>query len=193
MSGSELFGTVIMDRRAPEDPQIPELISQAAAFSAMGFTPSYGPGDHGNLSCRTPQGLLVTARATAKSRLRAEDFVQVLGLDEQTSPPTARCCGLRLPSTDTLLHWRLYQLRTDARAILHGHDPLTLKYADVLRLPVTPHSAAAPSMALIDDACRLARRHDYFILRDHGFLVLGRSAAEAGALVRHWSQQARSR
>ena len=192
MSQRELFETVIVNHRAPEDPQIPQLIEWAATFAALGFTPSYGPGDHGNLSCRTPQGLLITARATTKANLSVEHFVEVLTVDEQASPPQADCRGLRLPSTDTLLHWRVYRVRTDVQAILHGHDPMTLKQAEALRLPVTTHSAATPSRALIDEACHLAQNHDYIILRDHGFLALGRSIREAGALVRQWSLRATS-
>ena len=72
------FEAVIADRRSPEDPRIPQLIWWAARLAELGMTPSYGPGDHGHLSCRTPKGLLISATSTPKSRLTPDDVVEVL-------------------------------------------------------------------------------------------------------------------
>jgi ribulose-5-phosphate 4-epimerase/fuculose-1-phosphate aldolase len=180
MAESGLFDVVCERREVPQDARIPQLIGWAAKFAALGWTPSYGAGDHGNLSCRTPGGFLMSARATVKAALQAEQFVEVLGLELDGERPRLRCRGTRLPSTDALLHWRLYERRPDVQAILHAHDSVTLARAAAWGLPVTAHSAARPSTVLIEEAADLAAAHDYLVLRDHGFLSLGRSIEEAG-------------
>lgn len=192
MSKHELFEAVITHREVPQDPRLAVLIWWATRFAELGLSPSYGPGDHGNLSCRTPQGFLITARATAKAHLRAEHFVEVLGVDRGDLTLTVRCRGLRLPSTDTPMHLAVYETRPDVHAIIHGHDEKTLAKARELKLPVTVQSAAVPSFELIDEVCRLVRDHEYVLLRDHGFLAVGRSIDEAGELVRLLCRNARS-
>lgn len=191
MAQRELFESVLVERVAPQSPHIPALTSWAAQLSQMGFTPSYGLGDHGNMSCRTERGLLITARATVKAKLQPDDFIEVVGV-EGTDPVRVRCRGTRLPSTDTLLHWRLYEARGDVHAILHGHDAHALAKADRLNLPVTRRSAALPSMEVIEELCVLLMSTDYVIMRDHGFLAVGRSLEDAGDRIRLLASRARS-
>ena len=193
MAAAELFETVLVEQDAPCDPRIAQLIWWAARFAELGFTPSYGPGDHGNLSCRAPHGLIITARQTNKARLIPDQFVEVInGPAVLQAGAPIECRGLRLPSTDTLMHVRIYALRPELQAILHGHDHAALAKADRLHIPVTRISAATPSLALIDEVCGLAREHDYLLMRDHGFLALGRSIDDAGELVRTINARARS-
>ncbi len=193
MPADELFEAVLIHREVPEDPRIPLLIWWAARFAELGFMPSYGPGDHGNLSCRTPSGLLITARATSKARLHADHIVEALGVEQDDSIQLRiRCRGLFLPSTDTLLHWQIYQAHPGIQAILHGHDENALAKARELNLPMTTRSAMKPSRDLLEEVCRLAQSHAYVLLRDHGFLALGRSIDEAGELARLVCRNARS-
>ena len=191
MAGQDLFDAVLVGPDIPQDSRLPQLIAWAHRFAALGFTPSYGPGDHGNLNCRTPQGLVISARETAKASLRPEQFVEVIGWVARDARVEVRCRGRLRPSTDTLLHLRLYELRPDIHAVLHGHDPETLKQAASLTLPVTERSAAVPSSELVQEVCRLAARHDYVLLRDHGFLALGPSIEAAGQLALSWAERAR--
>ena len=192
MSLPQLFTPVLAELRAPQDPRISLLIWWAARFAELGFTPSYGQGDHGNLSCRTPMGLLITASQTEKSSLRADQLVEVMGMDSSTPKPTIRCRGLLPPSTDALMHLLIYQRRPDVQAILHGHDNAALGKAQELNLPVTEHSAKTASMELVQDVCGLAGQYDYLLMRDHGFLALGKSVDDAGELARQICARARS-
>lgn len=188
---SQLYEALLAVREAPQGPRLPQLISWASRFSALGFTPSYGPGDHGNLSCRTPTGLVITARATIKADLHPDQFVEVIGIERVGPRAQLRCRGLELPSTDALLHLLIYERRPDVQAILHGHDPVTLAKAGEFGLPVTAHSASLPSLDVVQDACELAEAHDYLILRDHGFLALGSSIDAAGELALSYAHRLR--
>ena len=192
MAYAELYEPVLVAHEVPQDPRIDVLIRQAARLAALGLTPSYGPGDHGNLSCRTSAGCLISARATAKAAMQPGHFVEVVGRDasDADQPVRLRCRGLLRPSTDALLHVEVYRLRPDVGAILHGHDVTALVHAETLGLPMTQQSAATRSP--VDDICALARDHDYLLLREHGFLALGRSIEEAGALYESIYRRARA-
>ena len=193
MAGLEvLFDTVVTDREPSKEPNIALLMWWAARLSELGFTPSYGAGDHGNLSCRMPTGCLITARETVKAILRPEEVVDVHGVDRTGDRPRVMSRGPRLPSTDTLLHLRVYETRPDVEAIIHGHDVQALRRFAELKLPRTSRSATLPSLELIEEVCALVQRHDYVLLRDHGFLALGRSIDATGELFRRVARTVRS-
>ena len=185
------FGLVL---RRPEIPSLregPALIELAKTLHGLGVMPSYGPGDHGNLSCRTPTGCLFTARQTHKAALRPDQLVSLVGYE---STPRGACLmfdGKVLPSTDALMHWRLYERRADVGAIIHGHDPQALAKAVALELPVTHGSGLTNSVELIDEVVVLAAAHDYILLRDHGVVALGTTISAALGLIRQWLDRAR--
>lgn len=186
------FDAVLADRRAPEDPCATMLIWWAARLAELGMTPSYGPGDHGNLSCRTDAGVLITATATAKSRLTPDDLVEVLEVDPRATPARVRCRGFKTPSSDTVMHHAIYQRRPDVRAIIHGHDAKALARAEALKLRMTRIPATSTTPALIAEVCDLIQGADYVLLRGHGFLALGASLDEAGELLRRVNRDASS-
>lgn len=189
-AAAALFETVCEQQDFPTAPEMAELSHWAARFAAQGWTPSYGPGDHDNMSCRIPGGMLVTARETEKATLQPAHFVVVTAVEQASGRPIVRYRGVQRPSTDALLHWRVYQQRADVGAILHGHDTATPAAAEGLGLPVTQQSAQVASAVLLEEALRLCREHDYVLLREHGFLAMGRTIPEAGALAHAWSQRA---
>ena len=193
MAAQTLFEAEVISRDVCRQECLAPLKAWAAQFAQRGWTPSYGPGDHGNMSCRLRgDGFIITARETVKADLRPDQFVEVVAVEERKNVPLIRCRGPLLPSTDALLHWRLYRARPDVGAILHGHDSATLAFAQELKLPVTAVSAKTPSLELIDQAVKLGASSEYLLLLDHGFLALGRSIQQAGELACQWSEQAAS-
>lgn len=187
------FDAVLIDRRPPDDPRAQAVIRWAARLSELGMTPSYGDGDHGNLSCRTDAGVLISATSTTKSRLTAEELVEILEIDPRAAPARVRCRGLRTPSSDTLMHHAIYRTRPDVQAIIHGHDAKALASAGALTLRVTRAPAVSTTPALIAEVCELVRDEDYVLLRDHGFLALGVSLDAAGELLQRVNRDAASR
>ncbi len=172
--------------------QIEALIALARFLHARGMTPSYGPGDHGNVSCRTPGGCLISARETSKATMRAEDVIEVLGYERTPSGVRVPYAGARPPSTDALVHLMIYELRPDVAAVAHGHDEAVLRKAGPLSLPVTQVSARSNSPALVEEVRRLCRDHDYIVTRDHGFIALGATLSAAQELLARWQERARA-
>ncbi len=88
-----------------------ELVATARRMSDLGLT----PGMSGNVSVRTPRGLLVTPSGLPYGELVADDAVEI-GLDGQVRP------GQRTPSTEWQLHRDILGSRPDVQAIVHTHS-----------------------------------------------------------------------
>ena len=192
MAAGGIYEPVCRRTEAPAHPNTADLIAAAKRLAAQGLTPSYGPGDHGNLSCRTAEDCLITARETRKASLREGDLAHVGGCERRGEGVRLFYEGSALPSTDAVMHWGIYAARPDITAIVHGHDEQVLAKAEGLWAPITRVSAASNSLELVEEVLTLAALHDYLILRDHGFLALGRSLQAAEACYRQWSQRARA-
>ncbi len=191
MGTAELFRVRQRSGDPPDAPAIPALIALAHDLANLGLMPSYGIGDHGNLSCRAPEGFIITARATRKARLTPQEFARIVDCARGEEGMILVCDGLRLPSTDALLHWRLYQARPDIGAIVHAHDTEVLAAAPALGLPVTDVSARFNSHELVEDVVRLAAGTNYLLMRDHGCVALGSSLEAAAELVLQWYRRVR--
>ncbi len=187
-----LFDVIIRRDEIPASPAENELITLAVSMHARGLTPSYGPGDHGNLSCRTPDGFLISARETSKRSLRPEQLVSVLACERTSQGMRLTVDGRALPSTDALMHWKIYAARPDIGAIVHGHDQEVLKRKEEFGLPTTRISAKVNSLELIDEVCALSAAHDYLLMRDHGFIALGATLAAAEERFMEWFHRARA-
>jgi len=174
------FDVTRVERRPPEHPALDELLAWARRFHALGWTPSYGPGDHGNMSVRSAAGCVVTATRTSKATLTREECVEVVGWEAPAARPKVSCRGLRPPSTDAVLHYELYRRHPAVGAILHGHDPQTLQAGDRLGLPIVTGTMA---WELLPDVVPLAGDHPYLLIAGHGFLALGPTLDAAGELA----------
>jgi L-fuculose-phosphate aldolase len=84
-------------------------------------------GTSGNVSCRTPDGFLVTPTGIACDDLRAADMVEV-ALDGRTR-------GDLLPSSEWRLHRDVYRHRSDVGAIVHTHSTVATALS-CLRRPI---------------------------------------------------------
>jgi len=101
-----------------------ELVTTAKRMSDLGLT----PGMSGNVSVRTPRGLLVTPSGMPYADLAPDDCVEI-GLDGQVRP------GQRTPSTEWQLHRDILGSRGDVQAIVHTHS-LFCTTVSTLRRPI---------------------------------------------------------
>ena len=176
------FKPVRIGQHVTPDPRLADLMRWGRIFHKLGLAPSYGAGSHGNVSCRTPDGCLISATRTFLETITEAQFVELIGCDLTTPPPTVRYRGASAPSTDSLIHWYLYQQRPELSCVLHAHDALVLTHATALRLPQTARAADAGSADLLPLIVPLIQ-HPYFLVKAHGFVATGRTADEAGSLA----------
>ena len=160
-----------------------ELIATARRMSELGLT----PGMSGNVSVRSPSGLLVTPSGMPYDQLRPEDAVEVKA-DGHVRP------GQRVPSSEWRLHRDILAARTDVQAIVHTHS-LFCTTISTLRRPIPaihymialaradeiPCAAYATfgSPELAQAAVAALAGGDACLLANHGMVALGASLAAA--------------
>jgi len=139
----------------------------------------------GNLSFRLHEGMnefIITASGLGpKDDLSHECFVRVVGCDLERRVVYA--FGVRKPSSESMLHYRIYELRRDVNAIFHGHSEEILRAADGMNLIQTKSWHPYGSLELVRSVEEVLDRNNFIIMRRHGFLSLGGSMDEAGKLA----------
>lgn len=169
----------------PDLKPIVELAGWCKLFHEKGLTPSYGKGTSGNLSFRTVPGkceLLITASGLpAKESLTRSDFVYVHSVNRANFSVVAS--GEKKPSSETALHHAIYEKRPEINAIFHGHCSEILDSAAQLQFFETPREEQYGSLALVNHVVDVMGSENFIIMKNHGFLSLGKNQEEAGHIA----------
>lgn len=144
----------------------------------------------GNISVLLDGGaVLCTPTSVSKGALREEDLV-VVDQDGNVLDPGSG----RGPSSEILMHLRVYQVDPQIRAVVHAHPPYATAFAvrgetpatdilpeSVVALPVLPLAPyATPSTIEVPDSVEpLVRRGRACLLEHHGALTWGVTLEEA--------------
>ena len=177
---STKFSTEFKAKNAPSDKRLEELKRWCKAFHEKDLTPPNDAGcASGNLSFRTEEGFIITGTGLiSKGEITDDCFVEVISVDFQTGKVSAR--GTREPSSEDMLHHAIYLARPDVNAIFHGHCKEILNNAGKLKLPITEREEPYGSVALVQSVIDVLEYNSYLIMRNHGFISLGKSMKEAG-------------
>lgn len=165
-----------------------------AAFGALLTGLGHAHGATGNISVRLDDGWLLTP---TNSRLGQLDPARIARLDDE-----GRHLAGDPPSKEAFLHRSVYEMRPNARAIVHLHSthsvavsclagvdaddvlpPLTAYYVmRVGRLPLIPYFPPG-DQRLASAVRQVAARHAAVLLANHGPVVAGKSLdAAVGAI-----------
>jgi L-fuculose-phosphate aldolase len=106
-------GGAIANATAPTEADRAAVIAAACALDAAGFM----PGKSGNVSVRTPRGLLITPSGLPYDATTPEDLVEI-DIDGKVLE------GSRRPSSEWRFHAAIYAARSEAMAVVHTHSPL---------------------------------------------------------------------
>ena len=193
------FRTGFDSKNELKDADIEELAKWCEEFSRNNLTPEYENGSAGNLSyrCRantehfiiTSTGLRSKNLLSAVSNQLSANFVKVTSCDVEKMIVYAE--GLKEPSSESIMHYTIYRHRKDINAIFHGHSEDIMNNYAKLNIPSTAKPAPYGSKKLIDTILELINREEFstnyelrtknfFIIKEHGFVSLGRSMTEAG-------------
>jgi len=192
------FKVEFLREKPPEDERIRELSNWCEKFHSSGLTPPVVEGTSmGNLSFRTKKKVeefITTGTGLGpKSSMSPESFVKVVGCDFERGVVYAS--GAREPSSESMLHGRIYMRRDDVNAIFHGHCEEILEHAEDLDLIQTKEHHPYGSTALIESVEDVMDGSDFIVMRGHGFLSLGRgdnSMEKAGSLALGKLKEAKS-
>lgn len=179
------FKTIFLSNNAPEEKVIDELIKWCSLFQEKGLAPCYGKGTFGNLSYRialgSPRFIITASGLSSKGSLSNTDFVQIENTDIGTY--TVKAKGSRAPSSESILHHVIYQARPEINAVFHGHCSAIMDKASELSIPCTSKEEPYGTKALIEEVLAIIKDNDFIIMKNHGFLSLGRSMKEAGDIA----------
>ena len=124
------FDCRALSRELPADTA--PLAEACNALSACGLLAPYEDtdfiGSNGNVSQRSDHGgfVITTTQLASKWGLAPADFVRI----EDCADNTIKYHGEKPPSSESLLHWYLYEHFPDTTAIAHVHETNTLLYPE---------------------------------------------------------------
>lgn len=178
------FRVEFLSRDITHDDRIDQLIHWCMRFSELGLTPAFKGGGRalGNLSFRLwdhrPSFMITASSLPSKKSLVASDFVQV----HQSDPvrKVVFASGVKDPSSESMMHYQIYALRSEIGAVFHGHDAEIIDNAVLLGVPQTAKEERPGTTELLNEVVRVLKGENFIVMKNHGFLSLGRTMEEAG-------------
>jgi len=159
-------------------------------FNQNSFAPPYPGGSSGNLSFRTEikkNNFIITASHTALSdNMNENDFAEVIFCSEKDNIIHAK--GHKEPSSETLMHYLIYKNRNDINAIFHGHSDEIMKLAKQQGFPETEIEFDYGTVELAKEVVKTLKNHNFVILKNHGFVSVGKTQEDAGTQVINFKQ-----
>jgi hypothetical protein len=137
-------------------------------------------GGEGNLSVRKGGGFLIKRTGARMTELRKEDVVFV----KKVEGGTVHAAG-GTPSSESRMHWEIYENRGDAKAILHFHDHRMLGAepdAGHIWTEIGPFPYGTAELA--DAAGAASLKSDFIKIRGHGFVIVARGKEDLAEKLR---------
>lgn len=187
------FCTQFVSKGSPENIYIEDLRHWCKVFHDNDLTPPYEGGSSGNLSFRekkTENAFIITgSRIGLKQSLSDDKFVRVHAccLDKNT----VYASGKIDPSSESLMHYAIYNQRKEVNAVFHGHSPEIMTNYMKIKLPVTHREEPYGTVKLIKTIMDIIEDHNFIILKNHGFIALGKTMEEAGTLTMEMLEKCR--
>jgi L-fuculose-phosphate aldolase len=91
--------------------------------------------------------------------------------------------GEKIPSSESLMHYAIYKARPNINAIFHGHSTEILENCNKFNIPETEKEEEYGTIQLINEVLKIINSQDFVIIKNHGFISLGKDMEEAGKNV----------
>jgi L-fuculose-phosphate aldolase len=180
------------NRRVDLGSEADSMLRWCKRFHALGLAPVIpwkgSIASCGNASYRCSKGFVITASGKNMGETTKEDFVHVTSVDLKAN--TAFAVGRQAPSSEVALHARIYEARPDVNAVLHGHDGRIVENEGLF--PHTEKSFEEGSNELAEAAAKALGKHDFVVLKGHGFVAVGKNLEQAGAIAEQALKQVRN-
>ncbi len=176
------FNSIFGSDQVPRDPRIEELKEWCGEFQKNKLTPEVEGNYTGNLSFRSGEGFIITESGLkSKENLTDDCFVYVKDYEEQSN--TFYVEGKNRPSSESVMHSLIYKNNEEVNAVFHGHNETIVANAEKLGLPVTEKEYESGTIELAKEVLKVLGNKKLIVLRNHGFVSLGRTMKEAGELA----------
>jgi ribulose-5-phosphate 4-epimerase/fuculose-1-phosphate aldolase len=189
------FNPVQLSGAVPEDTTA--LREACTTLAARDLHSSYENtdliGSNGNISIRRTSGFVITAtQLPSKENLAPEDCVHL----ETCAGGEARFHGAKLPSSESIMHWHLFETFPAIQAIVHVHESNALLYSESNRSRWAELGIVESAQDIGGGTIEVGKataqtfttESDYVILKNHrpdwdpgrtGTVILGRTLEEA--------------
>jgi len=132
------------------------------------------------LSFRTDDGLIITGNKL-KENLSNDCFLSVLNYDVYKNSLFVE--GVLEPSSEAVMHYLIYNTRFEVNAILCGNDDSIIKHAKKLKIIETTEELPSGSVELANEVLDVLSNNNFIVIKNYGFVSLGKTMKEAGDLV----------
>ncbi len=176
------FKTIFVSDEVPNDKDIERLKYWCNQFHKNNLTLPINGASTGNLSFRTDDGFIITATTLkTKENLSNDCFVKVINYDIYKN--TFYVEGVREPSSESIMHFLVYNTRNDINAIFHGHSKPISKNAEKLGLTITKNEQTPGTLELANEVLDVLDENKIIVIKNGGFVSFGKTMKEAGELA----------
>ena len=166
----------------PDEKGLKELKEWCNQFEKDNLLRTSSSNTLGNMSFRIEDGFIITATSLkSKENLPNDSFVRVFNYDVYKNSLYVE--GNKEPSSDSIMHYLIYNTRGEINAIFHGNNDAILKNTEKLKLPITKNETEQDAMGFANAVLDVLGDNNFVVIKNHGFVALGRNMKEAGELV----------
>lgn len=166
----------------PDEKELEELKKWCNQFEKNNLLRTSSNTTLGNLSFRIEDGFIITATSLkSKENLPNDSFVRVFNYDVYKNSLYVE--GNKEPSSDSIMHYLIYNTRGEINAIFHGNNDAILKNAEKLKLSITKNETEQDAMGFANAVLDVLGDNNFVVIKNHGFVALGKNMKEAGELV----------
>jgi len=166
----------------PDEKELKELREWCNQFEKNNLLRTSSSNTLGNMSFRIEDGFIITATSLkSKENLPNDSFVRVFNYDVYKNSLYVE--GNKEPSSDSIMHYLIYNTRGEINAIFHGNNDAILKNAEKLKLPITKTETEQDAMSFANAVLDVLGDNNFVVIKNHGFVALGRNMKETGELV----------
>jgi ribulose-5-phosphate 4-epimerase/fuculose-1-phosphate aldolase len=90
---------------------------------------------------------------------------------------------VREPSSESIMHFLVYNTRNDINAIFHGHSKPISDNAEKLGLVITKNEKPPGTIELANEVLDVLDENSIIIIKNGGFVSFSRTMKEAGELA----------
>jgi len=171
------FKTSFISEEIPGDKGIEDLKKWCQQFlknKLISFNNNLG------LSFRIEDEFIITGNKL-KDGLSNDCFVRISNYDVYNNSLFVE--GILEPSSEAVMHYLIYNTSFEVNAIFCGNDDSIIKYAKELKLPETSEEIPSGTVELANEVLDVLKNNNFIVIKNYGFLSLGKTMKEAGELA----------
>ncbi|MBK8806351.1 MAG: class II aldolase/adducin family protein [Bacteroidales bacterium] len=173
------FKTLLTDYPNSYSEEVELLKYWCQFYSLFRLAPRHESGSFGNLSFRNSKNEIFITKTGLDlgSEISNEDFIKIENCDFEAF--TLYANGKFNPSSESMLHYFIYEKRADVNAIFHGHNDSFCNKVIEKGFPETIEETPYGTIELVESVIPLIN-NDIFVIKNHGFVITAKSIETAG-------------